>query len=96
MVFGLGKNKGDNEKLDNSAVAKDFVSRPEKIDEIHGSYLIVFDSANMNPNFDNLNKVINLMARKGWRCINICVLETGVSGIKGDIMYALMERMIPK
>src|SRR5208283_6137686 len=34
-------------------------------------YLIIYDQALTGLKFDNLNKAINVMAEKGWRCSSI-------------------------
>jgi hypothetical protein len=73
------------------------VDNPEKIDEIQGKYLILHDIGfGPTMTFNNMNKAINLMAEKGWRCINISVVSGGSRGLvpyPTYDMYALMERL---
>lgn len=45
------------------------------------------------PSGDNLNKAINIMHEKGWRCVNVSYsrLQSGFAGSKTDCL-ALMEK----
>ena len=60
----------------------------KKIDKIEGKYVILWDQALVTFKHDHVNRAINFMAEKGWRCINIAVTE-----VRGSCYgYALMER----
>lgn len=69
------------------------VGNPEVIDKIENKYQIIFDQALTYPKFDNLNQAINIMAQKGWKCVNITSLNVA-AGFKGTatFLYALMEK----
>ena len=62
--------------------ASDIIKDPEIIDKIEGRYQIIKD---ISPT--NLNQAINIMARKGWKCVNI---TGGFSTIPN--ICALMEK----
>jgi hypothetical protein len=80
------KEIADDEKC---ILAESIVKKPKEIDKIKGKYLILYDHVT-NAIFDNLNMAINLMAMKGWRCVNICVFRDDINLGR---MYALMERI---
>ena len=67
---------------------------PEIIDEIKDKYQIICDWSMVKGKFDGLNKAINVMARKGWRCLSITSfgMSGGLLGTDSH-MFALMERI---
>lgn len=71
-------------KKGESILAKDIVNDPDLIDLIPGKYVIVWDNG-----FNNLNKSLNMMAEKGWRCHSFAISGAGI----GAAGYILMERM---
>jgi len=66
---------------------------PEIIDEIKDKYQIICDWSMVKGKFDGLNKAINIMARKGWRCLSITSfgMSGGLLGTDSH-MFALMEK----
>ena len=79
-LFGGGAGSGD------SLMASNIVKKPEEIDRILDPYVLLWDSS-VTPGMNNMNKAINLMAKKGWKCISICIEPVG-----GTTMYALMQK----
>jgi len=61
--------------------------------EVEGRYLIIGDTTILKQTFQNLNKAINIMAERGWKCINLTsvMLAGGFTGVRISC-YALMER----
>lgn len=60
--------------------AKEIIEDPGLIDQISGNYQILRDSAV----FNSLNKAINIMGAKSWRCVSFTIEKRNG--------YALMER----
>lgn len=57
-------------------------------------YLVIYDQALTGLKFDNLNKAINVMAKKGWKCINITAYNiSGQIFSQAIYMFALMEKL---
>jgi hypothetical protein len=79
--------------MDKCVLAFRLLKGEEKIDEIEGKYVIIYDQSMASSTHDNLNKAINLMADKGWRCVDICVVFNAKGG-GAQYMYALMERIL--
>jgi hypothetical protein len=70
------------------------LDNPTVVDNIDGMYVIIYDTATVSMKYDKLNRVINIMAEKGWRCVNITATNSPVvwpSTIA--LMYALMEKL---
>jgi len=65
--------------------ADDIVRSPEKVEEIKSKYCVLCDRTVTGGKFDNMNRAINIMAEKGWRCISMTT--TGTS------LYVLMEKI---
>ena len=73
--------------------APDIIKKPEVIDKIETKYQIIYDQALTNVKFDKLNQAINIMAQKGWKCVNITSMNMpGVFKGAATILYALMEK----
>jgi hypothetical protein len=79
-LFG---NKGDGAFI----AAPQVANNPGLIDSVDGKYIILYNQSITDFKFVDLSDAINEMAAKGWKCINICVVQA-----KTTIMYALMER----
>ena len=73
-------------------IAKDVVNKPEILDKIKDTYEIINDSTNTGT-LNNLNKALNIMAKKGWKCVGIStVAQPGsLTGYKIEA-YAVMEK----
>jgi|GEM_PF-6894469 len=58
-------------------------------------YLVIYDQALTGLKFDNLNRAINVMAKDGWKCINITSYNSAGQAIfsQAIYMYALMEKL---
>lgn len=70
-------------------LASKIVGNPSLVDSIGDKYAIIYDTA-IGYKFDNLNKAINILAQKGWRCVSIAFLpQEKVS----SAMYTLLERL---
>ena len=71
--------------------ANEIVGKPELLDRYTGLYLIVVDQALVSAGrFDNLNRAVNIAARKGWRPVLMSnVLRPG--GIEAIYMYVMLE-----
>jgi len=80
--------------LNRSFDAKEIVNKPEIVDEIEGDYLIITDTSLKSASFNNLNKAINILSKKGWKCVNItsALMPGGFTGVRADC-YVLMERL---
>jgi len=63
--------------------------------DVKDRYLVIYDPASKGLKFNNLNKAINVMAEKGWKCVSITNYNTtGEAGsAQGIHMYALMEKI---
>ena len=79
--------------------ASEIIRNANILTNIHSKYVLVFDRSVASFTFDNLVIAINLMAEKGWRCVNVTVSPTvrGAGpalriGLEGINMYALMEK----
>ena len=74
-------------------LATKILQNPDLIKDISEKYVILFDqSMGVSPKFNNLNKAINLMAEKGWRCVNVSALQS-TAGMTAAMMYALTEKI---
>ena len=73
--------------------APEIVGNPKIIDKISGAYQILYDQSLGHFKFDNLNKAICIMARKGWKCITITSFNMAKGFGAANYMYALMERV---
>ena len=75
--------------------ATKIVSDPNIVEEIKTKYQIICDQALVGLKFDNLNKAINVMAEKGWRCIGITSFNAAGQAIfsQAFYIYALMEKL---
>lgn len=74
-------------------LATKIVAHPDVVDGIKGKYQIIYDQALVGLKFDNLNIAINIMAEKGWHCINISGFNAAGSILsQAFYMYALMEK----
>ena len=75
-------------------LAADLVNHPQKIDAIAERYALVLDQTTIGPKFKDIAEAVNLMAGKGWNCLNISVTAetTGTKGLTVLLMYALMEK----
>ena len=72
----------------------DVVSNPSIIDNLDDKYVIIYDQALVGMKFDNLNRAINIVAKKGWKCINITSFNAAGKYISTAVyMYALMEKL---
>lgn len=71
------------------ANAADVVKSPAKYASLSSRYLIVFQTAPQEFEYKTLNQAINLLARSGWRVVNIVPYHAPLGF---NIMYALMER----
>jgi len=73
--------------------APDIIKNPQIIDKIENKYQIIYDQSIAHAKFDNLNHAINVMAQKGWKCVNITTMNIA-GGFKGvaTFLYALMEK----
>jgi hypothetical protein len=75
-------------------LASQIISNPAIIEEIQSRYLIIYDQTLVGVRFDNLNRAINVMAEKGWRCVSITSFNAaGQMLSQAFYMYALMERL---
>ena len=74
--------------------APDIVKNPQIVDKIESRYQIIYDQSLTKPRLDNINEAINIMAEKGWKCINILPMNMPAV-FKGAaiIIYALMEKL---
>ena len=82
--------KSDVKGLYDSMIqAEKIVENPGIIDEYPERYWIIWDASlglKRGVELKNLQKAINILARNGWRCINI----SAIGQINGA--YALMEK----
>ena len=75
--------------------ATTIVFNPSIVEEIKNRYQIICDQALFGVKFNNLNKAINIMAEKGWRCIGITSFNAAGQAIFPQqlYIYALMEKI---
>lgn len=82
-------NKDESRFKSDCVYAKDLLDKHDRIDMIIGKYVLIATHsdghAEVEVEVTNLNRTINFMATKGWKCNNLCTL--------GEKMYALMERV---
>jgi len=72
--------------------AHQIVSDPSIIDNLP-KYQIIYDQTLVSTASENMNRAINIMAEKGWRCINFVVVSAPARAFGTEsYMYALMER----
>lgn len=76
---------------DKMKLAKDIIEHPEKMDDYKGQYVIIGDQCLTFPQFDKLNLAICIMAKRGWRAMNLTVTNTTV-GMQATMAYVLMEK----
>jgi hypothetical protein len=75
-------------------IAHNIVSNPLLLDSLNDRYVVIFDQTLAEMKFDNLNKAINIMAEKGWKCVNITSFNaSGQLLSTAFYMYALMEKL---
>jgi hypothetical protein len=73
-------------------IASNILANPSLIDALSQKYVVVFDQALAGLKFDNLNRAINVMAEKGWRCVSLTSFNAaGQIFSSAFYMYALME-----
>jgi len=70
---------------------KNLKNNPELLGSIVDRYTILQDNSVVGT-CDNLLRAINVMAEKGWRCVNIAVYRDVALGIVTVNFYALMEK----
>jgi hypothetical protein len=88
-----------NGAIDPSTTIEAFkiVYEPTIVDQINGKYTMLFDFSLVGDKFDNLIKAINVMADKGWKCVNTTSFnQAGTIFSTKNLMYALMEKASPK
>lgn len=61
----------------------------EKIDGFKSKYIIVFDEAEDSKGFQSMDNAIDLMVKKGWKCIDVIFLR----GETKMMAHALMEHV---
>ena len=76
-------------------LASNILSDSSPLAEIKDKYLVIYDQALTGLKFDNLNRAINVMAEKGWRCVSGTSFNAAGQAIFGQAiyMYALMEKL---
>ena len=67
----------------------DVLSNSEKIDGLKSKYVIVFDEAEDSKGFQAMDDVIDMMVRKGWKCIDVIFLR----GETKMMAHVLMEHV---
>ena len=81
-------------RLTGMILASQIISNPTIIGEIQSKYLIIYDQSLVVMTFDHLNRAINVMAEKGWRCVSITSFNAAGRPLSTmSYMYALMERL---
>jgi hypothetical protein len=75
-------------------LATEVLANPSLVDKLIDKYVILFDQALVGLKFHNLNRAINVMAEKGWRCTSITSFNAaGQLFSQAFYMYALMEKI---
>ena len=94
----VGKNNLQDQipslSKDTALLASDIISNPDQLDELSGRYVLVADQTvkMKNVKFNDVQRAMNMMAERGWRCVNISSVFAPVnSGVL--CFYALMERL---
>ena len=91
-MFGSKKvdERADDPAFQGCLKAEFYYKNPEKLDAIKSAYAIVYESdIGGKPDRNYLSVVMNTMAAKGWRCVNLATMPTG--GLV--TVYALMEKV---
>jgi hypothetical protein len=76
---------------DKSYMAKEIVDKPDLLENYKGQYVIIMDQSLTYPKFDKLNLAICILAKKGWKAVNITVAPSAV-GMAATMAYILMEK----
>lgn len=81
------KGKAEKDTLPKSSFnTKTLLDKPKIIDGFTEKYILLYDDHWGGTLPKNFSKIMNLMARRDWRCISF--------NVQGKAFYALMEKQI--
>jgi hypothetical protein len=88
-------SSNDSDAHSGMILASKILSDSSILDDLKDKYLVIYDQALAGLKFDNLNRAINVMAKEGWKCINITSYNAAGQAIfsQAIYMYALMEKL---
>lgn len=78
-----------NDRVFEEVAVSEILSNSEKIDGLKGKYVILFDEAEESSGFQTMDNVIDLMVKRGWKCIDVIFLR----GERKLMAHALMEHL---
>lgn len=71
------------------ATVSEILLNPDRINELKCEYIIIYDQKKDIENFQEMDKALDIMVKKGWKCIDVILLR----GENTILAHALMEHI---